>query len=247
MALHRTLGQSENHPAHSLEYANAAARTAAVLVSADIGRIARQLDDGTFWVLMNHSPLTWGDLINAGDVPSTRQVIAGAGLTGGGDLTADRTINAVAHADGSIVVNANDIQVGVLAVDGQHGARGGGTQHAVATPSVAGFMSAADKTKLNDIPIVATIALEDGPGDSAVSGAYREVLGGVFPSSITWYTDVTKVAKIIEHIYTRDAGQKVTTSQTKIYADDGVTVAVTLTDAITYSGAWETSRTRSVA
>lgn len=82
-------------------------------------------------------------------VPSTRQVIAGAGLTGGGDLSADRTLNVVANADGSIVVNADDVKVGVLATDAQHGNRGGGALHANATTAVAGFMAAADKSKLD--------------------------------------------------------------------------------------------------
>lgn len=85
-------------------------------------------------------------------VPTTRNLTAGAGLTGGGDLSADRTFDVVANADGSIVVNANDIQVGVLASDAQHGARGGGTQHSAATTTVPGFLSAADKTKLDGLP-----------------------------------------------------------------------------------------------
>lgn len=82
-------------------------------------------------------------------VPNTRQVIAGAGLTGGGDLSADRTFNVVA-GDGSITVNANDITVGTIN-DTQHGNRGGGSLHAAATTSVAGFMSAADKLKLDGL------------------------------------------------------------------------------------------------
>lgn len=105
----------------------------------------------------------------ASQVPSTRTITAGAGLTGGGDLSADRTINAAAHADGSIVVNANDIQVGVLASDAQHGVRGGGTQHAAATGGANGFMSAADKTKLDastSSPTVSTLAARDINGDS---------------------------------------------------------------------------------
>jgi hypothetical protein len=83
-------------------------------------------------------------------VPTTRNITSGAGLTGGGDLSADRTLAVGANADGSITVNADDLQVGTLATDGQHGSRGGGTQHSVATQSVAGFMSASDKTKLDD-------------------------------------------------------------------------------------------------
>jgi hypothetical protein len=85
------------------------------------------------------------------DLPTTRNLTAGAGLTGGGDLSADRTFNVGANGDGSITVNADDIQVGVLATDAQHGARGGGTQHAVATQSVNGFMVSTDKAKLDNI------------------------------------------------------------------------------------------------
>ena len=61
-------------------------------------------------------------------------------------------IDVVANADGSIVVNANDIQVGVLATDAQHGTRGGGTLHALAVASgAAGFISGADQQKLDDL------------------------------------------------------------------------------------------------
>ena len=87
-----------------------------------------------------------------------RNVTAGAGLTGGGNLSADLTLNVAANADASIVVNANDIQVGVLATDAQHGVRGGGTQHAVVTNTANGFMLAADKVKLDALAadVVAT-------------------------------------------------------------------------------------------
>jgi hypothetical protein len=72
-------------------------------------------------------------------------------LGGAGLVLTGNTFDVVAHADGSIVVNANDIQVGVLATDAQHGNRGGGALHADATTSVAGFMSAADKTKIDAV------------------------------------------------------------------------------------------------
>lgn len=105
------------------------------------GKLYRRDDGNVSWVAI--SP-------GASIVPNSRQVIAGAGLTGGGALSSDVTINAVANPDGSIVVAADDIRVGVIN-DTQHGTRGGGTQHATATTSVAGFMSAADKTKLNGL------------------------------------------------------------------------------------------------
>lgn len=79
-----------------------------------------------------------------------RTITAGAGLTGGGDLSANRTIDVVANGDGSIIVNANDIQVGVID-DTQHGARGGGALHQVASRVDDGFMSAADKEKLDGL------------------------------------------------------------------------------------------------
>ena len=74
-----------------------------------------------------------------------QDVTAGDGLTGGG--TGDVTLD-VAAADGSIVVNADNIQVGTIN-DTQHGDRGGGSLHATATQSTAGFMGSADKTKLD--------------------------------------------------------------------------------------------------
>lgn len=94
----------------------------------------------------NHLTNAQVTLVN-NSVQNTRQVIAGAGLTGGGDLSSDRTFNVVA-GDGSITVGADSIAVGTIN-DAQHGTRGGGTLHAEATTSTAGFLSAADKTKLN--------------------------------------------------------------------------------------------------
>lgn len=98
-----------------------------------------------------------------------RTITAGAGLTGGGDLSANRTLDVGANADGSIVVNANDIQVGILATDAQHGVRGGGTQHAEATTSVAGFMSAADKTKLDGLVSESTLEGTTSTSDATVT------------------------------------------------------------------------------
>lgn len=75
---------------------------------------------------------------------------AGAGLTGGGASA----LAVAANADGSIVVNANDVQVGVIS-DAQHGNRGNGALHqnAVAgTPGTAGFMTGSDKLKLDTFP-----------------------------------------------------------------------------------------------
>ena len=121
------------------------------------------------WSLSGTTLTVYGDITGSGDtyeinyviavvpgggsggdgVPQTRTLTAGAGLTGGGDLSANRTFDVVA-GDGSIVVNANDIVVGVIS-DTQHGSRSGGSLHSIATTSVAGFLSAADKTKLDSV------------------------------------------------------------------------------------------------
>lgn len=105
------------------------------------------------------------DAVAAAGVPSSRTLTAGNGLTGGGDLSIDRTFDVVANADGSIVVNTNDVQVGVLASDAQHGTRGGGTLHSAATGGTAGFMSSTDKTKLDSFSPETSYFLVDGSRD----------------------------------------------------------------------------------
>ena len=74
----------------------------------------------------------------------------GSGLTG---LTkAQVGLGSVANVD---TTNAANISSGILPAgrfdDSTHGNRSGGSLHAVATTSIAGFMSAADKTNLNNI------------------------------------------------------------------------------------------------
>lgn len=86
--------------------------------------------------------------------------------------------------------------------------------------------------------------IDSGPGEGFASGAFREVLGGAFPSSVIWWTDSGKTQKIVELLITRDASQKPTTEQWKLYDFDGTTVLVTATDTILYTGPFETSRTR---
>lgn len=64
----------------------------------------------------------------------------------------------VVAGDGSITVNANDILVGILQTDAQHGVRGGGTQHAdVVAGGADGFMTGSDKTKIDAIEALAEL------------------------------------------------------------------------------------------
>lgn len=89
------------------------------------------------------------DLLRNASVPS--------GLAGLGLYSSAGVVN-VGATDASIAISADSIAVGILQNDTQHGVRGGGTQHSVATTSVAGFMSAADKTKLDASTNAATIS-----------------------------------------------------------------------------------------
>jgi hypothetical protein len=113
-------------------------------------------------------------------MPLPDGILAGNGLTRTG-----KTLNVVANADASIVVNADDIKVGVLATDAQHGTRGGGTLHAVASGSANGFMSIAHFTTLT--------GLAGGASALKTTGAAVDVSASAPPSvgKILVATDAT--------------------------------------------------------
>lgn len=89
--------------------------------------------------------------------------------------------------------------------------------------------------------------IEEGPAEGFTSGAYREQLpsGGIFPTSVTWWESSSKLKKIVERLITW-AGVNATQDKWKIYDTDGSTVLWTITDAISYSGIVETTRTRTI-
>lgn len=88
--------------------------------------------------------------------------------------------------------------------------------------------------------------IDNGPADGFTTGAYREMTGTVFPTAIIWYTDSGKTEKIVEKTITW-TGVNPTTIAWKIYDDDvSNTLLVTVSDAISYSGIFETSRTRTI-
>ena len=125
-------------------------------------------------ITLNSTGLTFAQFSGAG------QIVAGTGLTKTGN-----TLNVIANADGSIVANADDIQVGVLATDAQHGSRGGGTLHSVVVNAgAAGFMSGADKTKLDAIQsLAATSEFMWGNGSIGTSTSTRYMAPGYSPNA----------------------------------------------------------------
>lgn len=87
-----------------------------------------------------------------------------------------------------------------------------------------------------------------GPFASSLTGAYRETLPAAdpFPTSIIWWTDATKVRKIVQKILTLNSSKLPTVIQWSVFAADGTTVVGQVTDAISYSAVFETSRTRTI-
>ena len=86
--------------------------------------------------------------------------------------------------------------------------------------------------------------IDDGPADGFASGAYKETTySGILPTTQIWYEDSGKTQKIVELTVTY-TGILPTTEVWKMYDTDGVTLLLTVTDAITYAGVFETTRTR---
>ena len=90
--------------------------------------------------------------------------------------------------------------------------------------------------------------IEEGPAEGFTSGAYKETLpsASLFPTSVIWWESSSKLKKIVERTLTW-TGVNLTTDQWKVYDTDGSTVLATITDAISYSGIFETTRTRTIA
>lgn len=76
MPNHKNLTYADNHIIHSFVYANETARTSATgLVSTDIGKVAYQSDDKSFWVLQNYSPVTWVSITAGGSTGGGAEII----------------------------------------------------------------------------------------------------------------------------------------------------------------------------
>lgn len=90
--------------------------------------------------------------------------------------------------------------------------------------------------------------IDEGPGDGFASGAFKEVLpnGSPFPTSITWYLDVAKTKKLVEKFVTYNSSHFPISIHWNMYDYDGVTLIHTVIDTITYTTAFESTRTRTI-
>jgi hypothetical protein len=80
---HSDIGLAEIHKVHNWEYANAAARTGASgFIASDVGKWAKQLDDGSFWELTAVTP-TWAQRTGTGaEIGANSDITSMDGLTG---------------------------------------------------------------------------------------------------------------------------------------------------------------------
>lgn len=90
--------------------------------------------------------------------------------------------------------------------------------------------------------------IDEGPAEGFVSGAFHETLPSAdpFPTSFIWWTSAAKTHKIVELTLTLNANKTPATEEWKMYDTDGTTVLTTVTDTISYSGIFETTRTRAI-
>jgi hypothetical protein len=131
MTLHRNSTVTDgNHIIHAYEYADDTARLAATgFVSTDIGKVARVLSTSIFWILTNHSPITWSS----------------AGVSGG--------------AHGALTGLSSDDHTQYLLVSGTRAMTGAldmGSQAITSVGNVDGRDVSVDGTKLDTIRTNAT-------------------------------------------------------------------------------------------
>ena len=78
-----------------------------------------------------------------------------------------------------------------------------------------------------------------------VNAGYREITGQPFYTIVTWWAESAKANKLAELSITRNAEQQPTEEVLRVFRADG-SMRYTVTDAITYDGAFEVSRLRSL-
>jgi hypothetical protein len=90
--------------------------------------------------------------------------------------------------------------------------------------------------------------VDEGGAHGFAATAYKIVLptGSPFPASMTWYEDAGLTIKLVDKLITYNAMKFPTILEWRMYDTDGVTIIHTVTDTITYSSAFESSRVRTV-
>ena len=147
-----------------------------------------------------------------------------------------------ADPSGSVTANAGSLFVrdtGATAELYQNTSAGGSGTTWTQFSAGGGGITPAQHKALNDL----IHFIDDGPADGFASGSVKDTAysGGLVTQEI-WYTSGAKTQKIVQLDVTY-TGALPTTEVWQMF-DSGGVLSVTLTDTIIYSGALETSRTR---
>lgn len=86
--------------------------------------------------------------------------------------------------------------------------------------------------------------IDEGPAEGFTTGAFKETIGGVFPTQEIWWENISKTNKIVQIDIVRNNKMQPITIDWKMYSS-GVQVS-RIIDSIQYNGIFETSRTRSI-
>jgi len=107
-----------------------------------------------------------------------------------------------------------------------------------------GYVSKTEHKTLRDL----IHFIDEGPGDGFASGATKVILptGAPFPTSITWYLDPGLTQKLVEKLITYNSKHFPVTITWNMYDFNGSTIIHTVIDTITYSTAFESTRTRTI-
>lgn len=99
--LHRKAILGDIHKVHNFEYLNAAARESAILSTDDIGKVAWQKDNDSYWALKSTSPLTWNHFGGYNPDGTITEPILEVAIRSAGVVTLPSITN---NGDGSITV-----------------------------------------------------------------------------------------------------------------------------------------------
>lgn len=176
---------------------------------------------------------------------STGLTFSGGPITGAGTLTLGGTLALANGGTGATTAPAARTNLGLgalatlgaLANDTQHGNRGGGALHSVVTTSVNGFMSAADKTKLDAVPTPASSQVALGGNFSVTAGTAWQATGlqVVIPAGTSFVNAVLSYIALIgssvlrARLFNVTAGTSIANSETLL--NDGTFMTTSPTTA----------------
>jgi len=157
-------------------------------------------------------------------------------------LTTDLELGelAVNTHDGRLYLKKNDGAETVVEVTGfddtRHGSRVGGALHAVATTSVAGFLSSADKTKLDGVSVTADVtgaaihaaSAKTTPVDADTLGLIDSAAANVL-KKLSWANLKATLKAYFDTLYVALSGSALTGGFTATAVDDGTRSSGTYT------------------